>query len=92
MISVVGISLKEKGKIYYFLPNGLTLKKGVTVILETERGLQFGRVEKPLLTLKEEDMKKIANLINMTVEDYENKKEEIHNEVAKICKKYPLYN
>lgn len=36
-------------------------------------------------------MVKIANLINMTVESYEDKKEEIREEVAKICKKYPLY-
>ena len=53
MIQVVGISLKEKGKIYYFTPNNFTLKKGVTVIVETEKGLQFGKVEKTVIELPE---------------------------------------
>ena len=37
-----------------------------------------------------EDMIKIAQLINMTVESYEDKKEEIRAEIRKICEKYPL--
>ena len=36
-------------------------------------------------------MKKIANLINETVENYESKKEYIKEEVKKICMEYPLY-
>jgi glycine hydroxymethyltransferase len=40
---------------------------------------------------KEDDMKEIAKLIDMTVESYEEKKEEIRNRVAVVCKKYPLY-
>ena len=44
MIEVVGVSFKGNGKSYYFLPNGLKLKQGITVIVETERGLQFGKV------------------------------------------------
>lgn len=44
MIEVVGISFKEDGKIYYFSPNGLKLKKNITVIVETGHGLQFGKV------------------------------------------------
>lgn len=45
MYTVVGISFKEKGRIYYFSPENYKLKKNVTVIVETERGLQFGKVE-----------------------------------------------
>ena len=30
---------------YYFLPNKLKLRKNVTVIVETEKGLEFGKVE-----------------------------------------------
>ena len=44
MIDIVEISLAENGKAYYFSPNGLDLKTNVTVIVETERGLQFGKV------------------------------------------------
>ncbi len=45
MIEVVGVSFKKNGKIYYFSPNGLKIKKGIDVIVKTERGLQFGTVE-----------------------------------------------
>ena len=45
MIEVVGVSFKKNGKIYYFSPNGLELKKGISVIVKTERGLQYGTVE-----------------------------------------------
>ena len=36
-------------------------------------------------------MKKIANLINETVENYDTDKEKIRDEVNKICKEFPLY-
>ena len=45
MIEVVGIVFKKNSKIYYFSPNGLKIKKGINVIVRTERGLQFGTVE-----------------------------------------------
>lgn len=44
MIEVVGIVFKEYGKTYYFSPNNIKLKKNVTVIVDTEHGLQFGKV------------------------------------------------
>ena len=45
MVEVVGISFKKNSKVYYFSPNGLKIKKGINVIVKTERGLQFGKVE-----------------------------------------------
>lgn len=44
MIKVVGVSFKENGKVYYFSPANLSLKKNITVIVQTERGIQFGKV------------------------------------------------
>lgn len=44
MIEVVGISFIDTNKVYYFSPNSLNLKENVTVIVETEKGLQFGKV------------------------------------------------
>lgn len=45
MIEIVGVTFKKNGKVYYFSPNGLKIKKGINVIVKTERGLQFGTVE-----------------------------------------------
>ena len=41
---VVGIKLSDNGKIYYFNSNGFRLKDGDNVIVETEKGLQYGEV------------------------------------------------
>ena len=46
MIEVVGIRLNDHGRVYYFNPNNYKLKPNVTVIVETEQGLQFGKVVK----------------------------------------------
>ena len=44
MITVVGVTLKPHGQVYYFDPGKLKLKNNITVIVETEHGLQFGTV------------------------------------------------
>ena len=43
MIKVIDVAFKEKGKPYMFSINDLELKKNITVIVKTERGLQFGK-------------------------------------------------
>ncbi len=53
MIKVVGVSFKENGKVYYFLPGNINLKKNITVIVQTERGLQFGKVVTNIIELEE---------------------------------------
>ncbi len=44
MITVVGVSFKLAGKIYYFDPAGFELKQGDHVIVETVRGIEFGKI------------------------------------------------
>ena len=48
MVKVVGIRFLTGGRIYYFAPGKIELKVGDYAIVETERGLQFGRVESPI--------------------------------------------
>lgn len=54
-------------------------------------GIRIGTPAVTTRGFKEGEMKKIANLINETVNNYETKKEEIREEVQKICKEFPLY-
>ena len=45
MIEVVGVVFRRNSKMYYFLPNGLKIKKDINVIVNTDRGEQFGTIK-----------------------------------------------
>lgn len=44
MVKIVGIKFKDAGKLYYFSPGGHKVNVGDNVIVETARGLEFGKV------------------------------------------------
>lgn len=44
MAEVVGIKFKHSGKVYYFAPCKMKLSKGDGVIVETARGVEYGKV------------------------------------------------
>lgn len=44
MYTVVGVSFKKAGKVYYFSPDKYNLKMGDYVIVETARGIEFGEI------------------------------------------------
>ncbi len=44
MAEVIGVRFKEVGKVYYFDPNGIEMKKGDMAIVETARGVECGEV------------------------------------------------
>lgn len=44
MAEVVGVRFKDVGKVYYFDPDGIQLKKGERVVVETARGVECGEV------------------------------------------------
>ncbi|MFC0559563.1 PSP1 domain-containing protein [Halalkalibacter alkalisediminis] len=56
MHQVVGVRFKKAGKIYYFSPGTFQLEKGETVIVETSRGVEFGRVVIGAKTVGENDV------------------------------------
>jgi len=68
MIKVVGISFEDNKQIYYFDPKSFDLKRNITVIVETERGLQFGKVELPPFEIDENklvsDLKPVVRVTN----------------------------
>lgn len=56
MVSVIGVRFRYAGKIYYFDPDGIDLKLGEKVIVETARGIECGDVVIPLREVDESEV------------------------------------
>ena len=82
MAEVIGVRFKEVGKVYYFDPDGHTLKKGDRVIVETVRGIECGEVAMDNREISDEEIvKPLKKLIRTATEEdiatvTENKKKE----------------
>ena len=74
---------------------GITVNKNAIPFDPEKPGVTSGiRVGTPAVTtrgLKEEDMKEIAELMYLTIAEFDTKQDEIRDRVAKLCAKYPLY-
>lgn len=68
MKNIVGVRFRKLGKIYFFNPQFLTLRKGELVIVDTEEGEEIGTVVIPNRMLEDEkipkELKKIIRLAN----------------------------
>ena len=86
---VVGICFKDGGKIYYFSPNGTDPSVGEYAIVETSRGMEYGKVACSKKTVKTEDVvQPLRQIIRIATDDdksvnEENKRKE--EEALKIC-------
>lgn len=77
MIKVIGVRFKKAGKIYYFSPSELNIKKGDYVIVETARGIEFGECVIGIKQIKEEDIvSQLKNVIRIADEKDINKHKE----------------
>lgn len=89
MVTVIGVRFKKAGKIYYFSPSGLDIKKGEFVVVETARGVEFGECVIGIKEISEEDI--VAPLKNVIrkaeAEDIEKNKEnkEKEKEAFEMC-------
>lgn len=89
MANIVGVRFKEVGKVYYFDPVNLDVKKDDCVIVETARGIEMGRVVFGTKSVSEEEIiKPLKSIIRIADEhDMEIKKsnEEKQKEAYNIC-------
>lgn len=63
MTDVVGVKFKDAGKLYYFNPGQLEVDVGDSVIVETARGLEFGKITMGRTEVSENDL--VAPLKNI---------------------------
>ena len=95
MNNVVAVNFKENGKLYFFRGNNLIIKDNDFVIVDTDRGLQVGKVVVSNIINKEHvsDMKNVIRLAtqkDMTI--YNNNLKEAE-EALKMAKKIAVkYN
>lgn len=91
MVKIIGVRFRNVGKIYYFNPKDLKIKVGDYVIVETARGVEYGKVvlgpkdmdeEKVVQPLKE--VIRIATQKDKAKEEANRKKEK---EAFQICLK-----
>ena len=56
MTKVIGVRFRTAGKIYFFAPGKFQIKRGDNVIVETARGVEFGRVVSGPKDVKDEEV------------------------------------
>lgn len=89
MINVIGVRFRTAGKIYFFSPGKLEIKRGDSVIVETARGVEFGRVVSGPKEVKEEEvvqpLKSVIRIATEQDKKTEEKNREKEKEAFKIC-------
>ena len=91
MTTVIGVRFRSVGKIYYFAPKDLDIKAGEHVIVETARGVEYGKVVLPPRQVEDEkviqplkEVIRIATVQDKKKEETNRKKEK---EAYQICLK-----
>lgn len=91
MTKVVGVRFRNVGKIYYFNPKGYDIKVGSHVIVETARGVEFGKVVLGAREVKDEDvvhpLKEVLRVATRDDEEREAQNRKKEKEAFKICQK-----
>lgn len=77
MSKIVGVKFKPAGKVYYFDPVEIDIKKGDMVIVETARGLELGEIAVEARELSGEGFSKpLKNLVRIATEEDKKRREE----------------
>lgn len=89
MTKVIGVRFRTAGKIYFFSPGKLEIKRGDHVIVETARGVEFGNVVTGPKEVEDEQITQpLKSVIRVaTEEDYktEEKNRKKEKEAFDIC-------
>jgi len=87
MINVIGISFKDGGRIYFFDPNNLNLETNINVIVETERGTQFGKVVTNIMEKNKQSLNlPLKRVIRLATHEDEQKNNENQQEAKRAMK------
>ncbi|UII55992.1 stage 0 sporulation family protein [Cytobacillus spongiae] len=89
MYDVVGIRFKKAGKIYYFDPGDLSIEKDDFVIVETVRGVEYGKVVLARKQVEEHDvvlpLKKVLRIADQKDRLIVEENKEAAKEAYEVC-------
>lgn len=89
MVKVIGVRFRVAGKIYFFSPSNFEIQQGDYVIVETARGVEYGRVVSgPREVPDEEVVQPLKSVIRIATEQdkkTEAKNREKEKEAFQIC-------
>ncbi len=89
MIKVVGVRFRTAGKIYYFNPQNLQIKKSDHVIVETARGVEYGTVVGGIKEVADDEvmqpLKPVLRIATPKDDEQEKENREKEKEALKVC-------
>lgn len=89
-IEVIGVSFRNNSKIYYFAPKGIQAELGQYVIVETSRGIEYGKVLIPnKMVSSTEIVSPLKSIIRLATEDDHERNEKnklLEKDAMEICK------
>lgn len=89
MKTIIGVSFRQAGKVYYFDPGDKEIERGQHVIVETAKGVEYGTVVLSNREMEEEKivapLKKIIRVATEKDEEAEQKNREMEKEAYGIC-------
>ena len=89
MAEIIGVRFKQVGKIYYFDPDGKEIEQGQNVIVETVRGIEFGKVEIGNRFVDDDEivapLKKVMRIATKSDEIQLERNKEREKEALEIC-------
>ena len=89
MVTVIGVRFRKAGKIYFFDPIGLNIQAGDSVIVETARGIEYGKVVIGCREIEDDKvvqpLKSVIRVATLEDDEIEQKNKEKEKEAFAIC-------
>ena len=89
MVKIIGVRFRNNGKVYYFNPKEILVKTGEHVIVETSKGIEYGKVVMDPREVTEDKVVKPLKEVIRKATPEDDEKEAVHQskekEAYKIC-------
>ncbi len=89
MYNIVGVRFKKAGKIYYFDPDGIDVPKNNFVIVETVRGVEYGKAVIVNKKVTEDDivlpLKKVVRIVDAKDREIIEENKQAAKEAYEVC-------